>query len=395
MDPSIFLEVSDAEWAKAEEEQKASLAPLIISSTPSGNDESQCFTESELSAAKDRKGKGKALAGPKVPSPAPGPTKPGVEVAWKMLLNERQLQKEEFSHGHDVERLKKQYGEDHPYTIEGMKTLAYRYMHRENFKDAETVFLRVLELAKKNFGSEDLYTIELLFDVGLAFAGQAHFQETRRFLELFVHLGRQFLGRSSKTWTIVGNPSSVIEQQTLAALSKNLEAYVGKAESLIASMPTLPLNSQSEDTVNLLRAIDRDTPAQLIEVEDEEGFKDLELGFGKMETAVQGIKRQSLEYVNEGRWKKAEEYIAFMLGMHERILGSEHSETLAILDLLASLYEAHGQWDDAERQRAKLAKLVRRKRGDRDPETFLVETILARTAAKQGNERTEEAQEML
>lgn len=83
MDPSIFLEVSDAGWAKAEEEQKASFAPLIISSTPSGNDENQCLTESESSAAKDKKGKGKAQAGPKFPSPRPGPTKPGVEVAWK------------------------------------------------------------------------------------------------------------------------------------------------------------------------------------------------------------------------------------------------------------------------------------------------------------------------
>ncbi|KAF8848582.1 hypothetical protein BDZ45DRAFT_732843 [Acephala macrosclerotiorum] len=357
MDPDNFLEVSDEEWVEVDEEQKA---------TNPGNPGSQGYTD---------------------PSPS-------VEVAWQMLLNERQLQIEESKHSRGIEQLKEQYGEDHLSTIESIKQLAHRYMHREDFKDAEVIFVRLLDLAQNKFGPEDLYLSELVFDAGMAFCGQLRLLEARKFLERFVQSGRQLLNKSSK-WTIAGYPSSAFEPDALAAISEKLEYYLHQAESLLKSMETLPQIKEPHEAADLLRRVGRETPARLFKTKDGEGFKDLALSFGKLDVTVGGIKRQSVEYVNDGRWTKAEEYISFVLSLHERILGSEHEDSLAILDLFASFCENRGQWADAERHRTKLATLIRKKRGERDPDAFLVETLAARSAAKQGNERAEEAREML
>lgn len=51
---------------------------------------------------------------------------------------------------------------------------------------------------------------------------------------------------------------------------------------------------------------------------------------------------------------------SFMLDMHEKILSSEHADTLAIMNKLASLYETYKQWREAEGQYARLAELKRK-----------------------------------
>jgi hypothetical protein len=84
-----------------------------------------------------------------------------------------------------------------------------------------------------------------------------------------------------------------------------------------------------------------------------------------------------------------------MLDMHERLLGSEHADSLAIMSELASMYEANKQWSMAEEQYARLAELKRKSLGDRDPETLVVETMHARVIAKQGHKRAEDSQRIL
>jgi hypothetical protein len=117
------------------------------------------------------------------------------------------------------------------------------------------------------------------------------------------------------------------------------------------------------------------TRAHLIQAEDEEGFKDLEIGFGEFAITVDSINAQASVYIRQGRWKKAVQYLLFMLDMHEKVLGSEHADTLAIMSKLASLYETYKQWREAKGQYARLAELKRKTLGERDPETLVVEIM--------------------
>jgi hypothetical protein len=81
----------------------------------------------------------------------------------------------------------------------------------------------------------------------------------------------------------------------------NLGSQIQTAESMLGQMSAMPPEIQQKGATHLLREIKLETQAHLIQIEDEEGFKDLELGFGEFETAVDGIKALASAYLQEGQ----------------------------------------------------------------------------------------------
>ena len=53
-------------------------------------------------------------------------------------------------------------------------------------------------------------------------------------------------------------------------------------------------------------------------------------------------------YMNQGRWKEAEELQAQELEICSRVLGEEHPDTLTSMGNLASTYMNQGRWKEAE-----------------------------------------------
>src|ERR1700722_7689567 len=186
MKPIVFLEVSDGEWAKAEEEQKAIVTYIAMpnlgrqAETASRSGSSHQMEIAETDSATDR---------------------------MTLLLNERKLQELEFSSTEQLEAWKRKYGEDHPTTIERMKKIAYMYMHRGAFKKAQPLFRKIRELVTRRFGAEDVYTLDIMFDVGMAFAVQGSFQDAREPWESFIEKGKWVLAQPTSTLTCLGKPA--------------------------------------------------------------------------------------------------------------------------------------------------------------------------------------------
>lgn len=435
MEPIVFLEVSDEEWARAEEEQKASGSYFDEPDVPGRDPETQSRSGSsrqvetaEASSAKDRKGKGKSVNlelstelpntntvsaaetfvnylhgirdNKDYPYEWPGSAlgnsdiacQNRVKVGWKESLSERQMQHTESRLAGIIERLKREHEEDHPMILVYMRELAYTCGRRRVFKESEKLFRKIVELSTRRHGAEYPYTVNALFDLGLALISQGRIQEGRKEWERFIEIGKRILAESASTSTALGVSTSGEQDGMLACV----ELRVRKAEWLLQMVSTI----QPEDLEGRVVSFDGDTEADFIQLEDEESFKDLEIGFGELATTarfshyvkVSGIKAQVSAYSQEGRPRRAVQYLLFMLDVHEKVIGSEAADTLAIRSILASLYETNGQWKEAEGQYARLAELKRKTLGERDPETMVVEIMHARMIAKQGHEREEDAQ---
>jgi len=203
------------------------------------------------------------------------------------------------------------------------------------FKEAENLFREILELAKATFEVEDPFTLNGLFDLALAIIAQGRVQDARELWKPFTETGKRILVESASASTILGNPALSGEDEILTRPKSGIET----AESLLRSIRKIPPENQSEGVNHWLRLSNQETRAHLVQAEDEGGFKDLEMGFGEFAITVDSINAQASVYIRQGRWKKAVQYLLFMLDMHEKVLGSEHADTLAIISKLASLYE--------------------------------------------------------
>jgi hypothetical protein len=199
-----------------------------------------------------------------------------VKVGWKELLNERQMQRVEFS---QAERWKREHGEDHLITLERMKELAYMYAQRGTFKQAENLFRETLGLAKGTFEVEGPFTLNGLFDLALGIMAQGRVQDARELWEPFIETGKRILAESASASTILGNPASGGEDEMLTRPKSGIE----RAESLLRSIRKIPPENQSEGANHWLRWSNQETRAHPIQAEDEEGFKDLEIEFGNLQ----------------------------------------------------------------------------------------------------------------
>jgi tetratricopeptide (TPR) repeat protein len=403
MGPIVFLDVSDEEWAKAEEDQKAVPdMPGRDAETQSRSGSSHQLGVVETSSAKDGKGKGKAVdlelsaewsntnaistseeSGFQWANPE-RQRENAVKIGRKPLMNEREIQAQEFRLARELETWRREHGDHDPTTLERMKELAQSYGARGDYKRAEKVFREILELATEAFGADYPYTLNRLFDLGLALFGQGRIDEGKEKYDHFIEAGKRvLLAESASTSTILADPESNREDDQLTLL----KSCIGSAEDLLRSIPQIPPEARLEGPNHWLRWVDKKTEAHLIQVEDEDGFKDLEIGFGGFVATVAGIQAQASEYVQQGRWRKAEQYLLFMLETHEKILGSEHADVLAIRSELAALYETYKQWREAEVQYARLAELKRKSLGERNPEILIMEIMQARMMGKQGFQR--------
>jgi tetratricopeptide (TPR) repeat protein len=419
MAPIVFLGVTDDEWAKAEKDQKASASAFDVLNSPRRDDENKSRSTSvsqvaiaETRSVKDRKGKGKAVdlepstewsntnATPALEeSGNPRNTTRGedfawaetdqerqdtVNVGWKPLISETEMKIEEFNLQEELKRWRREHGDHELTTLERMRYLATRYVDRGAFKEAEDISRETYKLAKETFHPDDPYTLNRLFELGFAVMLQGRIEDAIKIWDPFIETGKRvLLAASYSTSTIMGNAESKSSDKLL----ERLKSYIGHAEGLLRSISKIPPEHWSEGAE---RFLDRDTKADLIRVEDEDGFKDVEMGFGEYAETAAEIGAQAAVYAQQGQRKKAVQYLLFMLDMHEKVIGSEHEGTLAIMSKLAALYEKYMQWKEAEGLYARLAKLKRKTLGDRDPETLVAEIMHGRMIANQGFGRLEE-----
>ena len=72
------------------------------------------------------------------------------------------------------------------------------------------------------------------------------------------------------------------------------------------------------------------------------------------------INNLATTYINQGRWKEAEELEMQVMEIRENVLGTEHPSTLTNMGNLASTYRNHGRWKEAEELEAQATETIKR-----------------------------------
>ncbi|KAF2818578.1 TPR-like protein [Ophiobolus disseminans] len=97
-------------------------------------------------------------------------------------------------------------------------------------------------------------------------------------------------------------------------------------------------------------------------------------------------------FLNQGRWRDAEEREVQMLEARMRVLGDEHPSTLASMNKLALTYSSQGWWKKAEEVEVQVVETTKRVLGNEHPNTLTSMGNLASTYSSQG--RWREAEEL-
>ncbi|KAL9017793.1 MAG: hypothetical protein Q9185_004882 [Variospora sp. 1 TL-2023] len=84
----------------------------------------------------------------------------------------------------------------------------------------------------------------------------------------------------------------------------------------------------------------------------------------------EGIEKFALAFWEAGRWKETEELNVQMIQTRKRVLGEEHSDTLSIINNLASIYWKQGRWIEAEKLEVQVVEIRKRVLGEEHPGTL-------------------------
>lgn len=136
----------------------------------------------------------------------------------------------------------------------------------------------------------------------------------RELWEPFIEAGKRILVESASASIILGNPASDGEDEMLTRPKSGIET----AESLLRKIPP-----DRGGAKHWLRSSNQEPRAHLIQAEDEEGFKDLEIGFGKFAITVDSINAQASVYIRQGRWKKSSTVPSPYVGRHAQGLARD------------------------------------------------------------------------
>ncbi|KAF3389702.1 hypothetical protein DPV78_011778 [Talaromyces pinophilus] len=110
------------------------------------------------------------------------------------------------------------------------------------------------------------------------------------------------------------------------------------------------------------------------------------------EETLASMQMVGLIYSLEGRWNEAEELFVQVMETRKKVLGVEHPNTLTSMANLASTYWKQGRWNEAEELEVQVMETRKRVLGAEHPDTLMSMNNLASTYRNQG--RWKEAEEL-
>ncbi|KAL8759342.1 MAG: hypothetical protein Q9184_003647 [Pyrenodesmia sp. 2 TL-2023] len=100
-------------------------------------------------------------------------------------------------------------------------------------------------------------------------------------------------------------------------------------------------------------------------------------------------------YLDEGRWKKAEELEVQVIETRKRVLGEQHPDTLTSMANLASTYSNQGRWKEAEKLQVQVMDTRKRVLGEEHPSTLTTMNNLAGVLDSQGKRTLAKSEKVL
>ena len=236
------------------------------------------------------------------------------------------------------------------YNEDECENFALVYGESGYWKEAEKLYVQVMETRKRVLGEEHPDTLKGIVNLASTYWKQGYLKEAE---ELEVHVMKislKVLGKEHlDTLTSMGNLASTYQNQGQWKEAEQLEVQV------------------------------LETRKRVLEVEHPHTLKSM----GNLAST----------YRHQGRWKEAQELEVQVMETSLKVLGVEHPDTLTSIASLASTYRSHCQWKDAEDLLVQVMETRKRVLGVEHPDTLTSMGDLASTYQRQS--QWKEAEELL
>ncbi|KAL6230704.1 hypothetical protein BDW75DRAFT_234191 [Aspergillus navahoensis] len=261
-------------------------------------------------------------------------------------------------------------GEDHPDTLTSMSNLAFTFWSQGRWKEAEELWLQVVEIWKRVLGEDHPDTLTCMSRWKAAEELGLQVMVTRK----------RVLGED--------HPDTLTSMGILA-LTYNSQGRWKEAEELGLQVMEARKRVLGEDHPETLISM-----GNLALTYNRQGRRKEaeELGLQVMETRKRVLGEVHLDTLTSGRWKEAEELGLQAMETRKRVLGEDHPDTLTSMANLASTYTRQGRLKEAEELGLQVMEACKRVLGEDHPDTLTSMSDLALTYNRQG--RWKEAEEL-
>jgi tetratricopeptide (TPR) repeat protein len=244
-------------------------------------------------------------------------------------------------HERALEISERQLGDEHPDTAKSLNNLALLYTSQGKYAEAEPLYKRALRIYEGQLGGEHPDTATSLNNLALLYTSQGKYTEAEPLYKRALRIYEGQLGGE--------------HPDTARGLNNLAELYMSQGKYAEAE----PLCERA------LRIYER------------------QLG-GEHPDTARGLNNLASLYKNQGKYAEAEPLYVRVLEISERQLGDEHPDTARSLNNLASLYKNQGKYTEAEPLYVRALRIYEGQLGGEHPDTATSLNNLAELYRSQG-----------
>ncbi|KAI9789841.1 MAG: hypothetical protein M1816_005758 [Peltula sp. TS41687] len=274
-------------------------------------------------------------------------------------------------------------GQEHPSTLTSMANLASTFWNQGRWKEAEELEVQVMETSSRVLGQEHPDTLTSMANLASTYRNQGRWKEAEKLQAKELETCSRVLGQQ--------HPDTLTSMANLASIFRNQGRWKEAEELFVQVMETRKrvLGQEHPDTLTSMANLastfwnqGRWKEAEELEVQVMETRKRV-LGQEHPDTLT-SMANLASTYRNQGRWKEAEELEVQVMETRKRVLGQEHPSTLTSMANLASTFWNQGRWKEAEELEVQVMETRKRVLGQEHPSTLTSMANLAHTWTLQG-----------
>ena len=269
--------------------------------------------------------------------------------------------------------------------------LVLSFIQEGQWKEAETLEVKIIEMKRRWFGFEDRYTLDSTDILAVIFNRQGRQEEAENLLLQIIETRKKMFS--------VEHPSTLMSMSNLA-VSLYYQGKMRKAEKLqkeIVEKRIKLLGVEHPDTLTNIEHL----AATLGRRKNFRGAKKLKVQVIKTRKNTFGAQHPStmasianlvVLLNNQGQLEAAEKIGIQVMEMRERSLGAEYPDTLNSMRMLITLRSSQERWEDVEKLVVKLIEKNKRVLGAEHPGTLHSMKYLGMIFSAQG--RLKEAEKL-
>ncbi|KAJ5688706.1 hypothetical protein N7462_003098 [Penicillium macrosclerotiorum] len=309
----------------------------------------------------------------------------------EVLRHQGEYREAEQMHQKTLELKIKLLDESHVDTLTSMANLASTYRNQGRWEEAEKLEVQVLETRKTKLGADHPDTLMSIANLASTYQSQGRWEEAKQLQVQVLEISKIKLGAD--------HPDTLTSINNLASTYQNQGRWE-EAEQLFVQVIETRKTKLGVDHPNTLTSINnlaltyqnqgRWEEAEQLFVQVIETRK-TKLGVDHPNTLT-SINNLALTYQNQGRWEEAEQLFVQVIETRKTKLGVDHPDTLTSITNLALTYQNQGRWEEAEQLFVQVIETRKTKLGVDHPDTLTSIINLALTYQNQG--RWEEAEQL-